>query len=160
MSSSADLRPVRYLEDLAPGERFVTGSVTIGEDDIHRFASEFDPQPFHLDGAAADAHPVFRGLSASGWQTASLTMRLLTTSAPRLAGGVIGLGGEVTWPRPVRPGDVLVVHGEIAEVRPSRSRPDRGIVTLRCETRNQHGEVVQALLARLLVFVRGAAGVP
>jgi acyl dehydratase len=154
MSVPVDERPIHYLEDLPVGLRFKTGSQAIGVDDIHAFAAAFDPQPFHLDAAAAAAHPVFQGLSASGWHTASITMRLLTTSAPRLAGGVIGLGGEVTWARPTRPGDVLTVHGEVVENRPSRSRPDRGIVTLRCETRNDRGEVVQDLLARLMVFTR------
>jgi acyl dehydratase len=149
-----DDRPVQYLEDLEPGRRFTTGSTTITTQAIHAFATEFDPQPFHLDAAAAAAHPVFQGLSASGWHTAAATMRLLTTSGPRLAGGVIGLGGEVTWPRPTRPGDVLTVHGEILEVRRTRSRPDRGIVTMRCETRNGAGDVVQVLLARLMVFAR------
>ncbi|RYZ62213.1 MAG: MaoC family dehydratase [Proteobacteria bacterium] len=154
---AVDDRPILYLEDLVPGQRFATSTASLDEHDIHRFAGAFDPQPFHLDAEAAAAHPVFQGLSASGWHTAALTMRLLTTSAPRFAGGVIGLGGEVTWPRPVRPGDVLIVHGEIVEVRPSRTRPDRGVVTLRCETRNQHGQTVQALLARLMVFARGSA---
>lgn len=156
-SPDADLRPILYLEDLAAGQRFTTASASISAEDIHRFAREFDPQPFHLDAAAADSHPVFQGLSASGWHTASVTMRLLTTTAPRFAGGVIGLGGEVTWPRPVRPGDVLTVHGEVVDLRPSRSHPDRGVVTLRCETRNGRDEVVQALLARLMVFARGGA---
>jgi acyl dehydratase len=149
-------RPLFHLEDLTPGVRFTTGTVRVTREDILAFAGAYDPQPFHLDDAAADAHPVFKGLSASGWQTASLTMRLLTTTAPRLAGGVIGMGGEVSWPRPVRPGDELTVHAEVAEQRRSQSRPDRGIVTLRCETKNQRGEVVQQLLARLLVFARGA----
>jgi acyl dehydratase len=149
-----DDRPVQYLEDLEPGSRFTTGSTTITAQAVHAFATEFDPQPFHLDAAAAAAHPVFQGLAASGWHTAAATMRLLTTSGPRLAGGVIGLGGEVTWPRPTRPGDVLTLHGEIVEVRRTRSRPDRGIVTMRCETRNGTGDVVQLLLARLMVFAR------
>ncbi|MET0291739.1 MAG: MaoC family dehydratase [Steroidobacteraceae bacterium] len=155
-TGSAAERPLYHLEDLEPGVRFTTGSVTVTKDDIFAFATSYDPQPFHLDEAAAEAHPVFQGLSASGWQTASLTMRLLTTTAPRLAGGVIGLGGEVKWPRPVRPGDVLTVHAEVAEQRRSQSRPDRGIVTLKCETRTQRDEVVQQLVARLLVFARGA----
>jgi acyl dehydratase len=154
MTLSADERPIHYLDDLPVGLRFTTASQAIGVEDIHAFASSFDPQPFHLDATAAAAHPVFQGLSASGWHTASVTMRLLTTSAPRLAGGVIGLGGALTWPRPTRPGDVLTVHGEVVENRPSRSRPDRGIVTLRCETKNARGEVVQDLTARLMVFTR------
>lgn len=152
-----DPRPLLFLEDLAPGQRFTTGSCTVAAEEIHDFARLFDPQPFHLDAAAADAHPLFRGLSASGWHTAALTMRLLTTTGLRLAGGVIGLGGEVSWPRPTRPGDELTVKGEVVEVRRSQSRPDRGIVTLRCETLNGAGEAVQRLTARLMVFSADSA---
>jgi acyl dehydratase len=153
---STDDRPVHYLEDLPPGLRFTTAAYPMTMQEIHDFAVRYDPQPFHLDETAADAHDVFRGLAASGWHTAAITMRLLTTSGPRLAGGVIGLGGEVTWPRPTRPGDVLVVHGEVTDNRRSRSREDRGIVTLQCTTRNAAGEDLQLLLARLLVYARGA----
>jgi acyl dehydratase len=152
------MRPIHYLEDLDPGLRFVTGSYTLTTEEIFDFARRYDPQEFHLDAAAAQAHPVFQGLSASGWHTASITMRLLTTSAPRLAGGVIGLGGEVTWPRPARPGDTLTVHGEVVDRRASKSRPDRGIVTLRCETRTRDGAVLQILVAKLMVFARPAKG--
>jgi acyl dehydratase len=154
-SAPVDDRPIRHLEDLDPGTRFVTASYGVSAEGIRSFAGEFDPQPFHLDDGAAEAHPVFRGLAASGWHTAAITMRLLTTSGPRLAGGVIGLGGELTWPRPTRPGDVLSVHAEVVDRRVSRSRPDRGIVTLACETRTGAGEVVQRMHARLLVLARG-----
>lgn len=149
---------LHHLEDLPTGMRFTTASATITEEDIYAFARLYDPQPFHLERAAAEAHPVFQGLSASGWHTAAITMRLLTTTGPRLAGGVIGLGGDVSWPRPVRPGDVLTVHGEVVGQRLSRSRPDRGVVTLRCETRTGAGEVVQKLTANLLVFARPDEG--
>jgi acyl dehydratase len=152
-----DPRPVHHLEDLEPGMRFITATQALSAAEIHAFASSYDPQPFHLDAAAAERHPVFRGLAASGWHTAAVTMHLLTTSGPRLAGGVVGLGGEVTWPRPTRPGDELTVHGEVVERRASRKQPDRGIVTLRCETRNAAGEVVQLLLARLMVMARPGA---
>lgn len=151
---AADSRPIHYLEDLVPGTRFVTASYTLTRAEILEFAGHYDPQPFHLDDAAASGHAVFRGLAASGWHTAAITMRLLTTSGPRLAGGVVGMGGEVTWPRPTRPDDVLTVHGEVSEQRVSRTRPDRGIVTLACETRNAGGDVLQKLVARLLVFAR------
>jgi acyl dehydratase/uncharacterized cupin superfamily protein len=156
-AADPDNRPVHHLEDLEPGRHFVTSSHVMDAADIHEFAARYDPQPFHLDAQAAARHPVFRGLSASGWHTAAVTMRLLTTTGPRLAGGVIGLGGEVTWPRPVRAGDELTVHCEVTERRRSRKQPDRGIVTLRCETRNGAGEVVQVLLARLLVLARDGA---
>src|SRR6185369_17337284 len=94
---------------------------------IKAFARQFDPQPFHLDEAAAK-NSIFQGLAASGWHTAALTMRLLVSGGLPLAGGSIGAGGEIAWPRPTRPGDILQVESEVTAVTPSRSRPDRGIV--------------------------------
>jgi acyl dehydratase len=138
-----------YLDDLAVGQRFASGSHALDAAQVKAFARDFDPQPFHLDEEAA-ASSLFGGLAASGWHTAAVTMRLLVGSVP-LAGGVIGAGGEVAWPRPTRPGDVLTVESEVLEVTPSRSRPDRGTVVLRSETKNQRGEVVQTLTARLVV---------
>lgn len=145
-----------YLDDLQPGMTFSGGPVTLTADEIKAFAAQFDPQPFHLDEAAADAS-FFGGLAASGWHTASLGMRLMVTSGPRLAGGYIGAGGELSWTQPVYAGDSLTLHGEVMEVKPSRSRPDRGIVTVRCDTLNQRGEVVQRLTARLMVMRRPGA---
>jgi acyl dehydratase len=145
-----------YLDDLTAGMKFTSGPLGITADEIKTFAAQFDPQPFHLDEAAADAS-FFGGLAASGWHTASLGMRLLVTGGPRLAGGYIGAGGELSWTRPVYAGDLLTLHGEIVEVKPSRSRPDRGIVTVRCETFNQKAELVQKLLARLMVPRRPVA---
>jgi acyl dehydratase len=138
-----------HLEDLHVGQRFTSGSRAVDEGEIVAFAAEFDPQPFHLDDAAA-RDSLFGGLAASGWHTAALTMRLLVGSLP-IAGGIIGAGGEIAWPKPTRPGDVLHVESEVLEIRPSRSRPDRGMVTMRSETRNQRGEIVQTLLAKLVV---------
>src|SRR2546428_6470101 len=94
---------------------------------------------------------LFEGLVASGWHTAAITMRLLVESGLPIAGGIIGAGGEITWPRPVRPGAVLQVESEILEVRQSRSRPDRGVVTVRSRTGDQVREVVQVLDAELVV---------
>jgi acyl dehydratase len=139
-----------YLEDLQVGQRFTSHTYALDEAQIIAFASQFDPQAFHLDPVAA-RDSLFGGLVASGWHTAAITMRLLVTGSVRIAGGTIGAGGEVVWPSPTRPGDVLQVESEVTEIRPSRSRPDRGIVTLRSETRNQRGEVVQTLSARLIV---------
>lgn len=139
-----------YFDDLQPGQQFVTRTQTVTEDDILRFAREFDPQPFHLDHDAAAQSP-FRGLSGSGWHTAAVTMRLLVESGPPLAGGILGVGGEITWSLPMRPGDTLQVHSEVLELTPSRSKPDRGIATLRNDTRNQHGQVVQTFVARVVV---------
>jgi acyl dehydratase len=145
-----------YLDDLKVGQRFVSASHELDEAQIKAFAGQFDPQPFHLDEAAA-RKSLFGGLAASGWHTAAITMKLLVTSGAPLAGGVIGAGGELAWPRPTRPGDRLHVESEIIEITPSRSRPERGMVTVRSETFNQRGEVVQAMTAKLVVPRRPAA---
>ena len=142
-----------YLEDIHPGQRFSTQSMLITEADIKEFAEQFDPQPFHLDDDDAKA-TLFDGLAASGWHTAAITMRLNVTSGPPIAGGIIGGGGEISWPTPTRPGDVLHVESEIVEVTPSRSRPERGMIVLRSETVNQDGKVVQLSIMKLIVFRR------
>jgi acyl dehydratase len=139
-----------YLDDLHAGQRFTSGSLKVDEAHIKAFAAQYDPQPFHLDNEAAK-ETLFGGLAASGWHTAAMTMRLLVQSGLPLAGGIIGSGGEISWPKPVRPGDTLTVVSEIVEVTPSRSRPDRGTVRVRSETHNQHGDVVQTLTPRLVV---------
>lgn len=139
-----------YLEDLNVGQRFGSRAHAVDEQQIKDFAGRFDPQPFHLDEATARG-TLFAGLAASGWHTAAITMRLLVDGGAPIAGGIIGVGGEVAWPKPTRPGDILQVDSKILEVTPSRSRPDRGMVTVRCETFNQRGEVVQTLIAKLVV---------
>lgn len=139
-----------YLEDLAPGQTYRTGEITVDAEAIRRFAAAFDPQPFHLDDAAARETPL-GGLAASGWHTAALTMRLLAEGGLPIAGGILGAGGEIAWPQPARPNDVLRVESEVVAIRPSRSRPDRGMVTVRSDTRNQHGELLQTLVAKLVV---------
>ena len=143
-----------YLDDLRVGQRFSSGEHALDATQIKAFAAQYDPQPFHLDEEAAQSS-LFWGLAASGWHTAAVTMRLLVGGGAPIAGGVIGAGGEIAWPRPTRAGDVLRVESEVLEVTPSRSRPERGTVTLRSETRNQRGEVVQVLTARLVVPRRG-----
>jgi acyl dehydratase len=145
-----------YLEDLRVGQRFTSGSHAVDEAQIRAFARQFDPQPFHLDDGAARAS-LFGGLAASGWHTAAITMRLLVEGGLPLAGGIVGAGGEISWPQPTRPGDVLRVDSEVVEIRPSRSRPDRGTVIVRSDTRNQQGEIVQTLVARLVVPRRSRA---
>lgn len=155
MTSDRHPQPL-YFEDMPVGFRATTGSVVVDADAIKDFAARFDPQPFHLDEAAAEK-TFFGGLAASGWHTAALTMRLLVTSGLPIAGGVIGAGGEVQWPRPTRPGDTLSVVSEVIAAKPSTSRPERGMVTVRSETLNQRGEVVQVLTARLVVPRRPTA---
>jgi acyl dehydratase len=129
------------------------GAYVVDEEQIKSFACQLDPEPFHLDHEAAN-DSLFSGLAASGWHTAAITMRLLVEGGLPLAGGVIGAGGELDWPNPTRPGDILQGESEVLEVRPSQSRPDRGVATVRSLTRNQRNEVVQRLTAKLIVARR------
>ena len=140
----------QYFEDFAVGQKFASSRLTVGAEDIKEFAGRYDPQPFHLDEAAAKSS-VFAGLAASGWHTAALTMRLIVGSAFRPAGGVLGFGGELTWLKPLRPGDEIHVKSEVLETRTSRSRPGQGIVKVRVTTLNQHDEPVQTFTPSLLV---------
>lgn len=144
-----------YLDDLAVGQRFESGTAVMEAAAMVDFARRYDPQPFHLDDEAAK-FTMFGGLAASGWHTASVSMSLIVGSV-KIAGGLVGAGGELTWPRPTRAGDVLHVVSEIREIVPSESRPDRGRVLLRSETFNQRGELVQVLNARLVVPRRAQA---
>ena len=144
----------QYLEDIIVGQRFVTARVRVEKEAIIAFAAQFDPQPFHLDDDAARGS-IFGGLAASGWHTAALTMRLLVESEFRPAGGLIGASlDEMRWLMPVRPGDELRVESEILDVRPSRSRPEQGLVKMRATTLNQKGEAVQVFVANVLVPCR------
>jgi acyl dehydratase len=151
--SHEDQRPLLYLDDLRVGQHFTTGTQTLDAPSIKAFAAQFDPQPFHLSEEAAQ-HSIFGGLAASGWHTAAVTMKLIVTTGPRLAGGVIGASGEVKWPKPTRPGDTLRVESEVLAVTPSQSRPERGRVTIRSTTSNQRGEAVQVMTANLVVLRR------
>jgi len=144
---------VLYLDDLAVGDKFSSEGHEIDAQQIKAFATLFDPQPFHLDEEAAKG-TLFGGLAASGWHTAAITMRLLVTSGLPLADGIIGAGGDISWPKPTRPGDVLRVDSEVVDIMPSRSRPDRAMVLMRCETRNQHGDVLQSFSPKLVVTKR------
>ena len=146
-----------YLEDIFVGQRFVTGTHTLTAEAIKSFARDYDPQPFHTDEEAAK-DTFFGGLAASGWHTAAVTMRLQIDGGPPIAGGMIGAGGELSWPRATRPGDTLHVESEVTEVTPSKSKPERGFVTLKSETKNQKGEVVQLFIVRLLVWRRPEYG--
>jgi acyl dehydratase len=146
---------LHFFEDFEIGQRFVSPTLRVDADAITAFAAEFDPQPFHLDDAAA-RHTIFAGLAASGWHTAAMTMRLCVASELRPAGGILGTGGELNWLKPVRPGDELRVDIEVLETRASRSRTRQGLVKLRLTTLNQHGEPVQTFTPTLFVDRRPA----
>jgi acyl dehydratase len=141
-----------YLEDYAPGQVYRGATrIVVDAAGIKRFAAEFDPQPFHLDEAAAEG-TFFRGLAASGWHTAAVLMRLVVDSDFKPAGGVVGAGfDDFRWPRPVRPGDTLRCETEVLEVRPSKSRPEQGIVKVRFSAINQRDEPVQVMVGNLVV---------
>lgn len=140
-----------YLDDLQAGQTFASGRLKVTGERVKSFAAEFDPQPFHLDDAAARG-TIFRGLAASGWHTAAMTMRLLVESEFKPAGGIVGAGfDEFKWPKPVRPGDELHLRIEVLEVRPSKSRPEQGLVKLRTTTLNQNEEAVQISVGHLVV---------
>jgi len=153
MTHPASEKRALYLEDLNVGDRFMSEGHALDAEQIKAFAVLFDPQPFHTDEEAAKG-TFFGGLAASGWHTAAITMRLLVNSGLPLANGIIGSGGQLSWPQPTRPGDVLRVESEVVEITPSRSKPDRGMVQMRCETRNQRGEVLQHFLPKLVVMRR------
>jgi acyl dehydratase len=145
-----------YLDDLYVGQRFTSGTYRIDEERIKSFAAEFDPQPFHLDEVAAQGS-VFGGLAASGWYVAAVAMRLLVTGGLPLANGIIGLGGELTWPKPTRPGDTLRVESEIVEILPSQAKANQAVVRVKSTTLNQDGDPVHVFAAKVLVFKRPSA---
>ena len=148
----------QYLEDYFVGQIFKSARVKVEKDEIIKFGTQFDPQPYHLDEEAA-RNSVFRGLAASGWHTAAMTMRILVDGEFRPAGGIIGVGfDELSWPRPVRPGDELHAKSEVLEVRPSKSRPDRGLIRVRTTTFNQNDEIVQVYTGNLIVPRRPTNG--
>jgi acyl dehydratase len=142
-----------YLEDVVVGTEFVTDEVTITADEIISFATQFDPQPFHTDPEAAKGS-FFGGLAASGWHTAALTMRLLVTQGPQIAGGTIGATGELAWPSPTRPGDRLHVRVTVESVSASTSNPSRGAAVLKVETLTSDDELRQLFTVRTLLFAR------
>ena len=141
----------RYLEDYAVGQTYGSGRIRVEEERIKTFAAEFDPQPFHTDGRAA-IRSFFGGLAASGWHTAAITMRLMVDGDLKPADGIVGTGfEEFRWPRPVRPGDELRIQSEVLELRPSKSRPEQGLMKLRTTTLNQNDEPVQVMVGTLIV---------
>ncbi|RTL48223.1 MAG: MaoC family dehydratase [Rhodocyclaceae bacterium] len=145
---------LHYLEDFHVGQQWTSESVTVDAEEIKAFAARYDPQVFHLDEAAAE-HTFFRGLAASGWHTAAITMRLIVGCGMKPAAGTIGAGvDDLRWPLPVRPGDSLHLEATVLEIRASRSRPERGIVRVQMHTLNQHDQVVQSCVANVVVPAR------
>jgi acyl dehydratase len=140
----------RYFNDLKIGDRFQSEPLRITEKEVIEFAHKFDPQMFHLNQKAAQ-RTLFKGLVASGWHTAAITMRLFVKTL-NFAEGAIGLGvNELRWPNALRPGDVLTVETKILHLRPSKSKPNYGIIRLRNVTTNQKSEIVQTMLANAMV---------
>jgi acyl dehydratase len=147
---------VQYFEDYAVGQIYRSGRRRIDKEEIVAFAREFDPQPYHLDEEAAKNSP-FKGLAASGWHTAAITMRLMVDGEFKPAGGILGVGlDQFSWLRPVRPGDELHVTSEVMEVRPSKSRSDRGTIRMQNTTLNQNDEPVQVFTSNVIVPRRPA----
>jgi len=142
-----------YLDDLHVGQRFASETYVVEAEKIQTFAAEYDPQPFHLDPDAAEKS-IFKGIAASGWHTAAIAMRLLVNGGLPIATGIIGLGGELSWPRPTRAGDVLYVESEIVEITPSRSKPNQAVVTARSTMLNQDNEPVYVFTGKVLAFKR------
>jgi acyl dehydratase len=147
----------RAFEDFTVGLRFRSfGEIVVSAERIKTFAAEFDPQPFHLDGAAGP-DTFFGGLVASGWHTAAVAMRLLVDSDLGLGGQGAGVAVEsMRFPRPVRPGDSLRLEGTVTEARPSRSHADRGIVKFQLSVCNQRNEVVLEATHVVMALRRGA----
>ena len=132
---------VEWFDDLVPGMRFESPEKRVTREEIKRFASEFDPQPYHLDEAAAE-RTVFGGLVASGWHTAAMAMRLAVETRPLGRHPLLGLGvDELRWLAPVRPDDVIHLEGEVIELTPSRSKP-QGVARIKWTAFNQRDEPV------------------
>jgi len=146
---------VEWFDDLKVGMRFTSEETTVSKEDVLRFAAEFDPQPFHLDEAAAKK-TIFNGLAASGWHTAAIAMRLAVTARPFGPHPLLGAGvDELRWLKPVRPGDTLHLEGEVVELVPSRSKP-QGVVRIKWIALNQNGEAVYTFNPIAIVPTRPA----
>jgi len=149
----------RFFEDFVVGQVFASARrLRVDKAEIIAFAKQFDPQPFHLDDEAG-RNSIFGGLVASGWHTAAMTMRLVTQSEYKAAGGSIGVGfDQLRWPVPVRPGDELRIETEVLDKRLSKSRPEWGLVKMRTKTLNQNNQVVQEIVQNAFVPRRPATG--
>jgi acyl dehydratase len=148
--------PEIYLDDLQPGQTFALGRRRIERDEIVAFARAWDPQPFHLDEAAATAS-IYGELIASGWHTVCIFMRMFADGLLNRAAALGSPGiDELRWRKPVHAGDSLAARAEILEVRPSRSRPDRGAARIRCVVSNDQGEVLS--MVAIVMFLRRPQG--
>ena len=143
-----------WYDDHDVGHVFEFGEVTMVKEEIIGFARKYDPQPFHVDDEAAAAS-VYGGIIASGWHTVCACMRLIVDNMMGSESGSIGSPGlsEVSWPKPVRPGDTLRLRGEILEKIPSKSKPDRGFWRVRFVALNQDDEEV-AVMVPLQYFLK------
>jgi len=137
-----------YLEDLHIGDRFISREYEMTAEEIKKFATQYDPQVFHLDEEQASRHPVFQGLAASGWHTSAITMRLWTECFP--------VAGGLRWPKPTRPGDRIHVEVEITAITPSRTKNDRGIVTYVTQAYNQFQDLLLISTTKIVVFKKAA----
>lgn len=146
-----------YLEDLKIGDKWVSREEQVSIDEIKAFANSYDPQPYHMDEQQAEA-TFFGQLVASGWQTAGITMRLMVESIP-IATGLIGVEGKISWLKPTYPNDTLRVEAEVVKINQSKSKPDRGMVTVDIKTLNQHDEIVQLFTCTMMAFCR-VSGMP
>ena len=147
-----------YLEDIHEGDTSVLGPIHVTREEALDFARKYDPQPFHLDDEAAAAHPFFKKLSISGWQTCAYAMRLMVDEMRERNIQSLGSPGidNIRWLKPVYPGDDLTLHCETKEVRASRSRPGMGSARRSYALRNQNDEGVMTLAATRLFATRPA----
>lgn len=144
-----------YLEDLNVGDTFSSDTYQVSAEEINTFAEQYDPQVFHLDEQKAK-ETFFKSLSASGWHTSAITMRLVVDSVP-FAHGIIGAGVEVNWPKAVRAGDILKVKATIKEIIHSKSKPNQAVVVVEQHTTNQDDDVVQHTIAKLMSFTKATS---
>jgi acyl dehydratase len=147
-----------YLEDLKLGDRFMSREYEMTLDEIQQFAHTYDPQIFHTDEVQAKDHLVFKGIAASGWHTAAVTMRLWTECFP-VAHGLIGSESAIRWPRPTRPNDRIHVEVEIIAITPSKTKNDRAIVSYITQTLNQNKDVLLISTTKIVVFKKELSAV-
>ena len=142
-----------YLEDIKLGDCFISREYKMTLEEIKQFAHAYDPQVFHTNEDQAKDHPIFQGIAASGWHTSAVTMRLWTECFP-VAYGLIGTESNLRWPRPTRPNDRIHVEVEVVSITPSKTKPDRAIVSYVTQAFNQNKDVLLISTTKILVFSR------